>query len=91
MFRNKLFYTLKPFIPRRLQLIVRRQMVKRKEKRYSHIWPIDPTSATPPKGWKGWPEGKQFAFVLSHDVDTQKGHDTVVQLMDLEEKMAAVL
>ena len=38
-------------------------------------------------GWKGWPKGKQFAFVLSHDVDTQKGHDDIPKLMDLEEKM----
>ena len=38
-------------------------------------------------GWKGWPNGKKFALVLSHDVDTQKGHDDIPKLMDLEEKM----
>jgi len=87
MIRNKLYYTLKPLIPRRLQIMIRRRIVAHQEKKYRHIWPIDPKSATPPKNWKGWPDGKKFALVLSHDVDTQKGHDDVPKLMDIEEKM----
>ena len=85
--RNKIFYALKPLIPRRLQITLRRRLVAYKQKRYRHIWPIDPKAATPPKGWKGWPDGRKFAFVLSHDVDTQKGHDTVPRLMDIEDKL----
>lgn len=33
-----------------------------------------------------WPEGKRFAFVLTHDVEARPGHDFVRQVMDLEEK-----
>lgn len=87
MLRNRIFYAIKPLVPRRLQLFIRRQIVRQKEKRYRHIWPIDPKSATPPKNWKGWPENKKFALVLSHDVDFQKGHDGVVKLMDIEDKL----
>ena len=87
MLRNRIFYTIKPLIPRRMQIFLRRQIAAYKRKKYASIWPIDPNSATPPKGWVGWPEGKQFALVLSHDVDTRKGYDNVLKLADLEEKM----
>jgi hypothetical protein len=83
-FRNWLFYTLKPLIPRPVQIFLRRQIVRCKRKKYAHVWPIDPDSATPPEGWTGWPEGKQFALVLSHDVDTRKGQDRVLDLAALE-------
>jgi len=85
MFLNNIFYTIKPFIPRHLQIFLRRQVVRYKRKKYSHIWPIDPKSSTPPEGWQGWPDHKKFALVLSHDVDTQKGHDKCYQLMEIEE------
>ncbi len=45
----------------------------RMRKKYVDVWPIDPMAAKKPEGWKGWPEGKQFALVLTHDVDTQRG------------------
>jgi len=84
---NKIFYTIKPLIPRKLQISLRRQMVTYKRKKYSHIWPIDPDSTSPPSGWRGWPENKKFALIISHDVDTQEGHDKCYQLMELEERL----
>ena len=82
---NKLFYTLKPLIPRSTQIALRRLVALRKRQKSAHIWPIDPNSAKPPEGWSGWPEGRQFALVLSHDVDTRKGYNNVLRLADLEE------
>ncbi len=82
-----LFYTLKPIIPRALQLWVRRMIVRRRQRVFRHIWPIDPKAALPPRGWPGWPEGRQFAIVLSHDVDSQKGHDACLQLAAIEKKL----
>jgi hypothetical protein len=70
-----------------LQISLRRQIAQYKLKKYAHIWPIDPNSAAPPPGWKGWPDGKQFALVLSHDVDTRKGYENVLRLAYLEEQM----
>ena len=87
MLFNRVFYTLKPYIPRRLQIALRRRIARYKRRKYSHIWPIDPNSARPPSGWKGWPNGKQFAFVLSHDVDNQKGQDRVLDLAKMEIKL----
>jgi hypothetical protein len=53
-------------------------------RRYSHVWPIDPKSGAAPRGWNGWPDGKKFALVLTHDVDTAKGQENVRQLAQVE-------
>ena len=84
MFFNSLYYTLKPFIPRRLQIQIRRQIVQRKRVKYAHIWPIDERAAKPPEGWTGWPDGKKFALVLTHDVETAQGREKCLKLMELE-------
>ena len=51
------------------------------------IWPILETAGRPPDGWQGWPEGKHFSLVLTHDVETQAGHDKCRRVMDLEESL----
>lgn len=84
MLRNRIFYTFKPLIPRGLQIFIRRRIAARKREKYASIWPIDPSSNKPPEDWQGWPNGKKFAVVLSHDVDTQKGHDRVDRLAEIE-------
>lgn len=81
---NRVFYEAKPLIPRQLQLALRREIARYKRKKYSHVWPIDPCAGKKPSGWRGWPEGKRFALVLSHDVDTAKGQDCVLKLAELE-------
>lgn len=40
-----------------------------------------------PPEWKGWKNGKQFALVLTHDVDTQKGFARLQNLMELDRAM----
>ena len=87
MLINRIFYTLKPLIPRRLQIFFRRQTAVYKRKKHAHIWPVDPSAGEPPEGWTGWPDGKKFALVLIHDVDTQKGHDNVLRLVEMEEQL----
>jgi len=81
-----LFYVLKPCIPRKLQLFTRRQIGFHKKKKNDHIWPIDPEAGNTPDRWDGWPDQKKFAFVITHDVDTQKGHDRCYKLMDFDEQ-----
>ena len=44
-------------------------------------------AAMKPDSWKGWPHNRQFALVLTHDVDTAKGHANCLKLMQLEEKL----
>src|SRR5437016_14506106 len=65
---------------------VRRWFALRKRTRVSTTWPILPGSEKTPEGWTGWPEGKQFAVVLTHDVEGQSGVDKCRQLMELEMK-----
>jgi glycosyltransferase involved in cell wall biosynthesis len=80
------FYTFKPIIPRSLQIRMRRQVVRRKARRSCDVWPIwEPSGGSPP-GWSGWPDGKRFALVLSHDVESTKGVVRCAQLADLEEQ-----
>lgn len=83
----KVFYYVKPVIPRVVQIFLRRKVARFLRKRKREIWPIDPGASTPPKGWVGWPDGKDFAFFLSHDVDTREGYDNVLKLAALEEKL----
>ncbi|RJR26014.1 MAG: hypothetical protein C4582_02625 [Desulfobacteraceae bacterium] len=80
------FYIIKPFIPRRVQLILRSRVALYKRKKHRHRWPVLESAGKSPAGWPGWPEGKQFAFVLLHDVDTWKGHERARALASLEER-----
>lgn len=80
------FAFLKPFIPRRTQIAIRRMLINWISLHYKNVWPIDPTSATPPDGWQGWPDNKKFALILTHDVDTQKGHDNCLRLAGIDKR-----
>jgi len=43
-----------------------------------------------PKGWPGWPEGKRFAFILTHDVETDLGQGRCLRLLELEKELGFV-
>ena len=81
------FVVLKPIIPRRLQILLRRVLIHSSLSVNKAVWPIDPGSVKPPEGWCGWPEGKKFALILTHDVDTQYGHDHIHLLTDVEKRL----
>jgi predicted glycosyltransferase len=85
--RNRIYYTLKPFIPQPLRAAVRRRFALRLRDRVRNTWPIMPGSERPPDGWKGWPNDKKFALVLTHDVESQVGLDRVRRLAELEIKV----
>ena len=84
---KKLFYILKPIIPRSVQILLRRKLVARQKEKYKDVWPILERAGEKPKGWPGWLNHKKFAVVLTHDVETQSGHDKCIQLMELEKKL----
>jgi hypothetical protein len=73
-------------IPRRLQLLLRRKFIHKNLPAYKNVWPILNGSEKKPENWKGWPDNKKFAFVLTHDVEHKRGNDRVLQLMDLEKQ-----
>ncbi|MBJ6725358.1 polysaccharide deacetylase family protein [Geomesophilobacter sediminis] len=80
-----LYYRVKPFLPRRLQIALRRWRAFRTLGRCGHFWPIDPQAGIPPEGWGGWPEKRRFALILTHDVDTDRGQEKCRHLLQLEE------
>ncbi|HIH97180.1 MAG TPA: hypothetical protein HA348_06870 [Thermoplasmata archaeon] len=87
MDKTNIYYHLKPFIPRWFQIALRRRLVLRKRRLVSDVWPIDERASRQPDGWSGWPDIKKFALILTHDVDTAKGHEKCTHLMELEKKL----
>jgi hypothetical protein len=87
MWKTNTYYSLKPFVPRSVRMAVRRWIATRRRLKFAASWPISPTAAQPPRNWQGWPGGKQFALVLTHDVERNRGLRRCGQLMDLESRL----
>jgi peptidoglycan/xylan/chitin deacetylase (PgdA/CDA1 family) len=80
----RLYYYARQFIPRRLQIVLRRQFQIGKS-RFGYTWPTYALTEPLPGGWDGWPEGKKFALVLTHDVDSKVGYEKCLELAAIEE------
>ena len=87
MFRNRLYYRLKPYLPWRLRMGVRRIVARRKRQIYKDTWPINESAGRAPDGWSGWLDGKKFALVLTHDVEGSNGLSKCRELMQLEKNL----
>jgi hypothetical protein len=81
---SRFYYYAKPWLPWRLRIALRRWQARRVRVRCADSWPILDSAGRKPEGWPGWPEGKQFAFVLTHDVESQAGLERVKALAELE-------
>ena len=84
LFRNRLYYFLKPLIPSSFRMSVRRHFAVSRRRESAGVWPIAPGSEREPDGWSGWPGGKKFSLVLTHDVEGKAGLDKCQKLMQLE-------
>ncbi len=84
---KRIYYMVKPMIPRSVQLGVRKRMVRMQRSRYRDVWPIEERAAVPPARWGGWPDGNRFALVLTHDVDTLRGANRCCQVAAMEEAL----
>jgi hypothetical protein len=80
----RLYYWIKPCLPALVRLSVRRWWARGKRTACASQWPILECAGAAPKDWSGWPEDRKFAFVLTHDVESQRGLDRVRQLAELE-------
>ncbi len=87
MLRNKIFYNIKPYIPRRVQIALRRILAKKKLSSCGDVWPIDSNAASTPDKWSGWPDAKHFAFILTHDVESPTGVEKCLAVADIEERL----
>lgn len=84
MLRNTIYYNLKPFIPRALRTNVRGRLARRLRKWVGDVWPIMPGSEIAPEGWPGWPGGRKFGLVLTHDVEGSGGLEKCDELAQIE-------
>ncbi len=87
MSSNRLYYHLKPYLPWRLRMAVRRLVARRQLRTCAGVWPINEAAGQPPARWPGWPDGKQFAFVITHDVEGPAGLAKCRRLMQLEQEL----
>lgn len=87
MLSHRFYYIIKPFVPWRVRMALRRITARRKRKRCHAVWPIDESTSRPPAGWPGWPEGRKFTFAITHDVEGPKGLAKCRQLAELEMKL----
>jgi len=65
---------------------LRRLLIPLKVRKYRDIWPINEKAGTKPAGWRGWPHSKEFALVLTHDIETVRGEERCLELMKVEMK-----
>jgi hypothetical protein len=78
------YYRVKPFLPLSLRWAVRRVRIPSIMRRSADCWPIDESASGRPANWPGWPDGKKFALVFTHDVESEVGLHNVRKLAQLE-------
>lgn len=87
MLQRRVYYHLKPHVPWLIRMTLRRWHAKIKRRSSRDIWPILDSAGQSPEGWIGWPQGKRFALVLTHDVERTKGMHRCHALMELEKQL----
>jgi glycosyltransferase involved in cell wall biosynthesis len=84
---NRIYYGLKPYLPLRLRMALRRMVARRQRKAFQDVWPIKASAGHQPPDWPGWPDGNKFAVVLTHDIEGARGIANCRPLMRLEKQM----
>ena len=84
------YYLARPLVPRKLQMRLRRSLASRQTTPAFPAWPLETglhdmydwllalaaEVAGAPVPWiRPWPDGADWAFVLTHDVETARGRD----------------
>lgn len=78
------YFGMRPRIPWTLRMALRRSLAKRSMRRFSGYWHTNELAGRAPEWWSGWPEGKKFAFVLTHDVEGMSGLNRCRKLAAME-------
>lgn len=98
----RVYYVLRPLIPRRIQIALRRVLARAQGSSSFPRWPIETAGldllalihrlASEAAGrdapWIApWPDEKTWAFVLTHDVETSFGLERMAEMRSLEAAM----
>jgi hypothetical protein len=100
------YYAIKPLLPRSVQLGLRRAYAARQRRRRFPAWPIEPVlvelqhaAVRAELRRRGvarlpfvnfWPDGKRFAWILTHDVEGATGVREIPSVLDRERRHGAV-
>ncbi|GAB4367460.1 MAG: hypothetical protein Kow00128_11940 [Deltaproteobacteria bacterium] len=71
-------------------MFLRGAILRWQYKYYRGSWPLFEERIKTPEDWPGWPDGKEFAFVSTHDVETKEGQSRCIELMNLEQELGFV-
>ncbi len=96
------YYAVKPLLPRRLQIAVRRGYARVQARRAFPAWPAEPVLvelrdaelwrklADAPDGRvplvNFWPEGRRYAVALTHDVEGPRGVANIERVREVERR-----
>ncbi|MBN1963816.1 MAG: hypothetical protein JW910_04160 [Anaerolineae bacterium] len=100
---KRTYYLLKPFLPRAFTVLLRQLYSRSPSTQNGLGWPVEPRYAaflwevmrqllllSGESTWAFrhfWPEGRSFAFVLTHDIETAAGQAYMRKVADLEEQL----
>lgn len=100
---RRLYYWIKPLLPRTLTRFLRQQLQPRHARDFRLGWPIESryprflfdvlknllliSGRSSIEIAALWPKEKSFALVLTHDIETDQGQRFVRRVMDLEESL----
>ena len=100
---KRLYYQLKPLLPRRLGILLRQRYRRQQEGQFGLGWPIEDhyvrflfncvTNVLRQRKLDSlpyvnlWPHGHRFALVLTHDIEDEQGFAFVQDIADLEERL----
>jgi len=100
---KRLYYELKPLLPRFVINILKKLNSSMTTDEFLLNWPeedkyiqfqwetlknvLDISGKTDLQFMHFWPEGKRFAFTLTHDIESEKGQSFVRNVADLEEEL----
>jgi peptidoglycan/xylan/chitin deacetylase (PgdA/CDA1 family) len=100
---KRMYYMLKPLLPSQLRYFLRQLQSPSAQIKFSLGWPIEKryarfqwevmrqlltiTGQSSLEYRQIWPDGSRFAFVLTHDIETEDGQAFVREVADLEEDL----
>jgi peptidoglycan/xylan/chitin deacetylase (PgdA/CDA1 family) len=102
----RVYYAMKPLLPRRLQIAMRRRHAARRAQIDFPAWPIEPllveheherfrrelarTRKVEVPFVGYWPEGRSFASIVSHDVEGPDGIANIPRVLEVERRHGIV-
>ncbi len=104
--RLRVYYNMRPFVPRALQIAMRRAYAPVQRRRCFPRWPVEPLLVhhaeeelrrqIPAHGARGvpfvnfWPDRQRFCFVLTHDVEGPAGVENISRVREVEQRYGMV-